>query len=448
MERLADAAATNSPIDRETANWLQGVGPELHAKLAAVGLTQARQSAKVGDFLADYVESRRVGSKGTTVSNLNQARADLLRICDPNLDVRQFTPAMADAVLAGHAARGLAPATSAMYAKKLKMMFADAVRLGLSDANPFDGVRMPSEKPDAGRKHYVPREVVFTVIDRCTPDWELVAALSRFAGLRAPSEVLSLRWSDIDLANGVMVVRSPKTEHHKGGESRQVPIFPDLRPFLEDAIERVGCTGAVHVVGGFGERSRQKVAASKYGWNAVGVGTPFGKLVKRAGFELWPKLMHNMRASCETDLATSHPIHVVAAWMGHTPNVALGHYLQTHQGDVQKALAAAPTPRSDPGKGGATSTEVAQKAAQSGADCRGLVGTGDAGSAANRGTLSGPAPASPHQSTCTDIPDRSRGSCESAYKSRRSRDSRPQGGSDCGSARRSGSFPRVRRFAL
>lgn len=327
VERLADAVAANLPPDLETAAWLQGVGPELHAKLSAVGLTPARRSAKVGDFLAGYVKSRRAGSKGTTVSNLNQARADLMRSCDPNLDLRKFTPAMADAVMAGHAARGLAPATSAMYAEKLKMMFADAVRLGLTDANPFDGVRMPSEKPDSGRKHYFPREVVFAVIDRCSPDWQLVAALSRFAGLRAPSEVLSLRWSDIDFPGGVMQVRSPKTEHHKGGESRRVPIFPDLRPFLDDALSSTGGNRAMHVVNGFGERLRQKAAASPNGWNSVSVGTPFGKLVKRAGFELWPKLMHNMRASCETDLAAEHPIHVVAVWLGHTPDVALGHYL-------------------------------------------------------------------------------------------------------------------------
>ena len=35
----------------------------------------------------------------------------------------------------------------------------------------------------------------------------------------------------------------------------------------------------------------------------------------------------------------NHPIHVVTAWLGNTPNVALKHYLQTLDADFQKALA-------------------------------------------------------------------------------------------------------------
>ncbi len=50
-----------------------------------------------------------------------------------------------------------------------------------------------------------------------------------------PSEVLSLRWSDIDLDRGRMSVHEPKVEHHEGRGLRSCPIFPELRPFLEKA---------------------------------------------------------------------------------------------------------------------------------------------------------------------------------------------------------------------
>jgi integrase len=55
-----------------------------------------------------------------------------------------------------------------------------------------------------------------------TPDveWRLIIALSRYAGLRIPSELLSLRWNDVDLPGGRMTIRSSKTEHHKGGGIR------------------------------------------------------------------------------------------------------------------------------------------------------------------------------------------------------------------------------------
>lgn len=55
--------------------------------------------------------------------------------------------------------------------------------------------------------------------------------------------------------------------------------------------------------------------------------------------------MHNMRASLEIDLMREHPIHLVAAWLGHTPDVAIGNYLQTLPHDFEKARTAARTPR-------------------------------------------------------------------------------------------------------
>ena len=45
-------------------------------------------------------------------------------------------------------------------------------------------------------------------------------------------------WGDIDWEKGRMTVRSKKTEHHEGKASREVPIFSELRPFLEEAWEQ------------------------------------------------------------------------------------------------------------------------------------------------------------------------------------------------------------------
>jgi hypothetical protein len=41
---------------------------------------------------------------------------------------------------------------------------------------------------------------------------------------------------------------------------------------------------------------------------------------------MWPKPFVNMRASCERDLLKRYPIDAVAAWMGHSPEIALRHY--------------------------------------------------------------------------------------------------------------------------
>ena len=42
----------------------------------------------------------------------------------------------------------------------------------------------------------------------------------------------------MDWERGRIIVHSPKTEPHEGGESRQIPIFPELRPYLEEAWEQ------------------------------------------------------------------------------------------------------------------------------------------------------------------------------------------------------------------
>src|SRR5947207_1737365 len=93
------------------------------------------------------------------------------------------------------------------------------------------------------------------------------------------------------------------------------------------------------------------------GWVNTNLRTQFLKIIRRAGLQPWPRLFHNLRASRETDLMKSFPIHVVCAWIGNTPEIALGHYLQTLDADFERAV-----------KGGAETGAVAvQKAVQSGA---------------------------------------------------------------------------------
>src|SRR3954465_9085694 len=84
---------------------------------------------------------------------------------------------------------------------------------------------------------FVSREDVQKVLDAC-PDvqWRLLFSLSRFGGLRCPSEHLMLKWADVDWDKNRLLVHSPKTEHHDGGDCRFVPLFPELRQLLLEAF--------------------------------------------------------------------------------------------------------------------------------------------------------------------------------------------------------------------
>ncbi|MFZ4083330.1 MAG: hypothetical protein ACOYKN_19025 [Pirellula sp.] len=70
--------------------------------------------------------------------------------------------------------------------------------------------------------------------------------------LRTPSETLSLRWDDIDWELNRMSIPVPKVEHHEGRGIRICPIFPELRPILDEAFEI------------FGDKSQYVVAAPQY----------------------------------------------------------------------------------------------------------------------------------------------------------------------------------------
>jgi len=75
----------------------------------------------------------------------------------------------------------------------------------------------------------VSREDIARIIEMA-PDaeWRLIISLARFGGLRVPSEVLLLKWSDVDWERKRIRISWPKTEHHDGRENREIPIFPEL----------------------------------------------------------------------------------------------------------------------------------------------------------------------------------------------------------------------------
>jgi integrase len=113
-----------------------------------------------------------------------------------------------------------------------KQIFEDAVERELLARNPFAGLH-GAVGGNRERDFFVDRDTTAKVLDAC-PDsqWRLLFALARYGLLRCPSEILALTWSDVNWGEGRMIVRSSKTEHHEGKAFRVVPLFSELRPFL------------------------------------------------------------------------------------------------------------------------------------------------------------------------------------------------------------------------
>ena len=108
--------------------------------------------------------------------------------------------------------------------------------------------------------------------------WRSIVALARFAGMRCPNEVLSLKWTDVDWDRGEIIVTANKTAHHAGKGLRRCPLFPELRPYLEEAFE-LAKDGAVYVV----DESFRRSAIGKSGWRNCNLRTTFEKIIRKAG---------------------------------------------------------------------------------------------------------------------------------------------------------------------
>ncbi len=139
-----------------------------------------------------------------------------------------------------------------------------------------------------------------------------------------PSELLALKWEDIDWDLGRITIESKKTKR-QGKPYRIIPLFAELRSILEDARE-VAPEGAVFVI----SRYRQKNANLR---------TQFERILRRAKVQPWTRLFHSMRASRQTELQNRFPGHVVADWMGNSEAIAFKHYLMTTDDHFEQAVA-------------------------------------------------------------------------------------------------------------
>ncbi|MBX3405064.1 MAG: site-specific integrase [Phycisphaeraceae bacterium] len=354
IEDLNTARITNTSIAPELAEWVAGLSATMHGRLERVGLVDPRIAAAavtLGALLERFEDAAMVkaGTKaayrqatGSLRDHFGEARA--LATITPT-DADAWRKAMAEANLApkGEPERRLSAATVAKRVHIAKAIFRRAIKWGLLKASPFAELRAGSQaNPD--RTVYVPRESIARVLEACPDDqWRAIIALVRFAGLRCPSEVSLLRWGDVNWERGRLTVRSPKTAGHDGHAVRMVPIAPELRPIL-DRLFHDAPDGAEWVV----PRLRD---------TGTNLRTTFEKIIERAGLVAWPRLFHNLRASCAMDWCERFPGHVVASWLGHSPLVAARHYMATRDHHFELAVGN--------GEGGAQSdARVAQNEAQ------------------------------------------------------------------------------------
>jgi integrase len=214
-------------------------------------------------------------------------------------------------------AQEVAEATVAFRIKMIKCLFNNAVDFGHITSNPFEKVKSGSQDND--RFVYVSKGTIDTIIDDVTcPEWKAMITLWRYGGLRA-QEPLHLNWDDVDWANRRLTIHDVKRNRE-----RVIPLWPEIEAALAGLFETAD-EGQVRII------TKYKVGQK--------LGTQFTKIIKQAGFEVWPKPMQNLRASCQNDLESAgHRMTAICSWIGNSKPVAAKHYLKVTAEDFTKAL--------------------------------------------------------------------------------------------------------------
>jgi len=348
VEDLLAVKILGSGLDRDLAAWIAGIDGTLRERLSKLGLAPAAVTcSRLGEFLEQYVASRK-DLKQSTLTVLGHTRRCLLEFFGPNRTLRDIKPGDADAWRAWLATSAnardkecdeLSSNTVNRRTGIARQFFRAAQRLGLIDSNPFASLSA-AVRGNRARQYFVTRQEINAALSHA-PDyeWRLIIALSRYGGLRMPSELLALTWDDVDLKNEVMTIRASKTERHESSGIRTCPIFPELKPFLEEA-KRNTLPDAKYVI-------------VRYRRPNSNLRTQFKRILKRAGITSWPKLFHNMRSTFQTELLSRPDIgsmQDVCDWLGNSPKVALEHYAQLQKENRKRAssIASGEMPKYEP----------------------------------------------------------------------------------------------------
>ena len=327
FERVLEAHRIGSTIHPDGVRWLESIDDRLHARVAALGLVEPRETADtvtLGTLLSAFFES--VDVKPASLVRMRQAETALLDHFSASRDLETIDEGDAEAWRVALKDRGYSPATISRTVLYARQVFRWGMRRGLATANPFAELKAGAQVNTA-RSVFVSRETIAKVIE-AAPDaeWRLLIALSRFGGLRVPSEALALRWSDVDWEHNRLTVRSSKTEHHEGKGERMIPLFPEIREPLLEVFEQAP------------EGEPSVIRRYREGQN---LNPHLRRIIQRAGVTPWPKTWHNLRASRQTELAATFPLHTVCAWIGNTKAIAAGHYLQVTDADWTRATVSA-----------------------------------------------------------------------------------------------------------
>ena len=292
--------------DKRTEQWLTSAPIELKAKLAKAGLLAQPKSL---NQLWDAFLRSKTDVKQATLDKYEECRKLFFETFGMTAPVTSLTP---DGLLEWKItlADAYAEATVAGYIKNAKAVLNWAVKQDWIAKNPMQDIPRGSFR-NKDKDRFITIDEYRKLLNACpNQEWRTIISLARIGGLRCPSELKQLRWSDINWEGNRFLVKSPKTERHEEHKERLVPLFTELRTELLATQKK-------------GEFVIQGLQDTTWILNP-----PFQAIATQAGFESIPAPFVNMRRSRSNEVAREYGDAKESMWIGHSVDVMEKRYRQ------------------------------------------------------------------------------------------------------------------------
>ncbi|MCC7201869.1 MAG: site-specific integrase [Nitrospirae bacterium] len=151
-----------------------------------------------------------------------------------NLPLRRFSTSVVEQLQTDLIKRGLKNCSCNKVLNILKHMFSKAADWDMVESEVLKNVRkVKLLRDDSERLRYLSKEECQALINACDPHLKPIVITALNTGMRR-GEILSLRWDNIDLKHGFILL-----DVTKNGEKRQIPIHDTLRKTLTGITRRI-----------------------------------------------------------------------------------------------------------------------------------------------------------------------------------------------------------------
>jgi len=157
------------------------------------------------------------------------------------LPLRRFNTNLVEQLQTDNINKGLKPASNNKILGVLKHMFTKAIEWDMVESDVLRRIRKVKLLRDEGKRlRYLLKEECQALIDTCPEHLKPIVITALNTGMRK-SEILSLKWDNIDLKNGFILL-----DKTKNGERREIPINDTLKYTLKGIMRRLDIPYVFH----------------------------------------------------------------------------------------------------------------------------------------------------------------------------------------------------------